>query len=352
MAQKMTSNKIDNPENATNYTDRVNFFIGVLIYLIVNLFFFIIFYQIIGGPPDQLTLEYLSVLWIGNALIALIAGTISVYIIKALLKHTESYPPLKANHLTIHTLFSSFTLRKPVVQLKHTLFLVCCVYIPLDLFSYLIPGVLEFSGNSMLSSPLGQYLLWEFAFMLLATLIVHFCVSFREEFLFRNYYIAFGTTKLRKGVVFLYSAMLFGLAHLSYIFSPAAAATSPFFPIWWGFNALIIGLVSGYYFLKYRRLWPLILAHWLNNLISALVLRNYLLGRSFIESILTYYMPFLVIGLIFLMTKWNSVEFHSKQILTLLTDYKKDIIESHSKLLLVVDIALIIIIWLFTTFTF
>ena len=352
MAQKFTSRIDESNDNATIYTDRVNFFIGVLIYLIVNLFFFLIFYQLIGIPPDQLTLEYLSILWIGNAIIALIAGIISIFITKALLKRTDNNLSPKTEDLTLKSLFSSFTLQKPVLQLKHTLFLVCCVYIPLDFFSYLIPGVLEFSGSSMLSSSLGQYLLWEFGLMLIATLIVHFCVSFREEFLFRNYYITFGTTKSKSGVVFFYSAMLFGLAHLSYIFSPAAADTSLFFPIWWGLNALIIGLISGYYFIKYHRLWPLILAHWINNLISALVLRNYLLGRSFIESVLTYYMPFLIIGLIFIMSKRNSVEFHSKQIFWLLANYKKDIIESNSKLLLIVDIALIIIIWLFTTFTF
>ena len=151
---------------------------------------------------------------------------------------------------SLNILFQGFTFKNFGSQLKTALIFICIIYIPLDFFSYVIPlifklDVLEYQIETLTSSFWGNYLLYDFNLMIIMTIIIHFFVAFKEEFVFRGFYINIGENKLNKSSIFIYSAFLFGLAHFSYIFTSNGSSNSIFFP-WemrYAFNSPIFSAI-------------------------------------------------------------------------------------------------------------
>ncbi len=296
------------------------------------------------------------------ALIIISAAMIVLYLMnKTFIKLQEEESTSEKQSLTLkeeaepglNLLFQGFTFKNFGSQLKTALIFICIIYIPLDFFSYVIPlifnlNVLEYQIETLTSSFLGNYLLYDFNLMILMTIIIHFFIALKEEFVFRGYYISVGENKLNKSSVFIYSAFLFGLAHFSYIFVCTGSSDSIFFPFWWFFNALIIGITSAYYYITKKQLWPLIIAHWVNNVLSAIVLRKDLDGASYWqESFLIMYVPIFVLGTILFIIYRKSLIKHTKQIFHLFKDY---IIETPKKVYFAIDFIIIIILWLVSIF--
>jgi len=343
---------------------RLHFALSILFLSIINYIFRIIFNAILKiFSVNELTEILLS--YITFAIMMLSSAIIVFYIFsKTSLKldeEEEEESTSEKQSLTIkekdgpslNSLFQGFTFKNFGSQLKSALILICIIYIPLDFFSYVIPlifklDVLEYQYDALTSSFLGSYLSYDISLMIIMTIIIHFFIALKEEFVFRGFYIYMGEKKLNKSTAFIYSAILFGLAHFSYIFTTISDGSSFFFPAWWFFNATIIGITSAYFYISKKQLWPLIIAHWVNNIISANILRRNHDGVPFWqESFLTIYVPIFVLGIVLFVIYRKSLIKHVKRIYNFFKDY---IIETSPKLF-AIDFGLIIIIWLMSLFS-
>ena len=222
-------------------------------------------------------------------------------------------------------------------------------YVPIDLLSYLLPNVLDNSAVTLsaLDATNPQiYFLYDFPSVLITIVLVHFAVSLREEFLFREFYLIVGQKEVHKNTAFVFSALLFGLAHLDWFFSPQSTNIPVGFFVLWGLNAMIIGFVCATFFTTTKQIWPLIFAHFGNNVISSLVIRNFALGKSFWEvSFLQIYLPLLIIGVGALIFSYKSIWRFVKQGFAYLRNYRQ---ENPSKRMILIDIVYIGLLWIVT----
>jgi len=341
---------------------RLHFALSILFLVIINYIFRLIFNTILElFSLNELTKILLS--YIAYAILMIFSAILVFYIFsKTSLKlGEEEESKSEMQSLTIkqkvgpslNSLFQGFTFKNFGSQLKSALILICIIYIPLDFFSYVFPlifklDVLEYQYNALTSSFLGSYLSYDINLMIIMTIIIHFFVALKEEFVYRGFYIFMGEKKLNKSTAFIYSAILFGLAHFSYIFTTIEDGSSFFFPAWWFFNATIIGITSAYFYISKKQLWPLIIAHWVNNVISANILRRNHDGVPFWqESFLTIYVPIFVLTIVLLVIYRKSLIKHVKRIYNFFKDY---IIETSPKLF-AIDFGLLIIIWLMSLFS-
>jgi membrane protease YdiL (CAAX protease family) len=341
---------------------RLHFALSILFLAIINYIFRLIFNAILEEfSLNEITKILLS--YIFFAIMMISAAIIVFYIFSKTtlgLDEKEEESTSEKQSLTIkkragpslNSLFQGFTFKNFGSQLKSALILICIIYIPLDFFSYVIPlifklDVLEYQADALTSSFLGNYLLYDINLMIIMTIVIHFFIALKEEFVFRGFYIYMGEKKLNRNTTFIYSAFLFGLAHFSYIFTTIQDGSSFFFPFWWGFNATIIGITSAYFYISKKQLWPIIIAHWTNNVISAIILRRNYDGIPFWqESFLIIYVPIFVLSIVLLVIYRKSLIKHIKRIYNFFRDY---IIETSPKLF-AIDFGLIIIIWLMSLF--
>ncbi len=340
---------------------RLHFALSIIFLAVINFILRLIFDVIIENfafaEPAKIIMSYFA-----YVLIIISAAMIVVHLMnKTFIKLQEDESTEEKQSLIlkekaepgINLLFQGFTFKNFGSQLKTALIFICIIYIPLDFFSYIIPlifklNVLEYQVETLTSSFWGNYLLYDFNLMIIMTIIIHFFVALKEEFVFRGFYINVGEKKLNKCSIFIYSAFLFGLAHFSYIFATTGSSSSIFYPFWWFFNALIIGIISAYFYITKKQLWPLIIAHWVNNVISAIVLRKNLDGASYWqESFLTIYVPIFALGIVLFVIYRKSLIKHTKQIFQFFKDY---ITETPKKVYFVIDFVIIIILWLVSIF--
>ena len=249
-------------------------------------------------------------------------------------------------------IFRVFTLKQIGIQLFHGILLLCMVYIPLDFLGYTFPGILDYSANQFdaFSSSNQNYFLFPLIGMLGITILTNLITAIQEEFVFRDLLLVNGKKFTNTSLAFLYSSVIFGYAHFSYIFA-LDSGYSWLFPVWWGLNAFFIGLISAWYFLKYQWIFPLIFAHLGNNIISSLAIRFYVLDKSFWGFTFPYlYGGFLVIGLFGFILYFSRVKHVVFDSFCYIKNYFKEITPQEgiidvmlSILLFIISILLIII---------
>ena len=338
-----------------NIEKKLHFALSILFLAILNFIFRLIFEAILKNlslsDPIKILISYIAF-----AIIIISSAIIIFYILnKSFLKLEEDDSASEKESLVIKekvepslkSLFQGFTFKDFGSQLKSALILICIIYIPLDFFSYIIPlifnlNVLKYQLDTFNSFFLGEYLLYDINLMIIMTIIIHFFVALKEEFVFRGFYIYIGENKLNKSTTFIYSAFLFGLAHFSYILKLEEGDTI-FFPIWWFLNGLIIGITSAYFYLTKKQLWPLIIAHWTNNVISAIIIRRNYDGVSYWPGIfLTIYVPIFALGVLLFVVYRKSLKKCVKQIYQLFRDY---VIETPIDYF-AIDFGLILVLWI------
>lgn len=315
----MVSSKLihSTPSSNSNFTDQLTkriSFIGItLLALILN---FALFSLInLGFKMIQSTeLGSIILYWLSLAISTMCAifFTITVANRMNINNPTGAIPPCDCLRVKSSTIG---------LQIKWAIVLLCIFYVPLDFVFYLIPGILDFSASTVTSNFLGLYFTWTLPLMIGTALIVHFFVAFREELYFRHFLISEGTRRLGPTTAFIYSGILFGAGHFYYILSPSAQGYSPLYPLLWGLSACFIGLVSGYFFLKKKQLWPIIIAHWLNNVISAIAIHNHLVGIAFIETTLYIYLPLMILGFGFLIYYRKRIKTAFQDIIQIIKQY-------------------------------
>jgi len=260
----------------------------------------------------------------------------------------------KSSSLRESELFSGFKFTNFGKQIRDGLLLLCIVYTPLDFISYLIPGVLQFSADLLQATKSDDpenYFIFSPILMLIVTLCIHCCVALREEFVYRGVFLTYGSKQLSKSAAFIASVVMFGLAHFNYFFSAGAKNMSIFFSFWWGCNAVVIGITAALYYDVNKKIFPIIIAHFLNNVISAYSVRFFALGRPFwTSSGLFLYLPIIVFGAVSLIVSKRIrcvAKEHINHFKNLMRDYKDGHEEKKDYL---IDIVFFLILWFLTFF--
>ncbi len=104
------------------------------------------------------------------------------------------------------------------------------------------------------------------------------------------------------------SALSFGLGHFAYFMDPISFLYPFWYPIVWFIQAFFVGIILSLLVLRRKWLIPAIIAHALNNIISAHAVWSLLQGNSFTVVALYLYYPLLIIGLILLVWFYSQIK--------------------------------------------
>jgi membrane protease YdiL (CAAX protease family) len=337
---------------------RFRFFIVVTVGAILS-FVFRMLLELVLNTFQLSGMSYLILFYLLFAMTTILAGTIALlFLTKFISRSPPSFSDGSLNlpdrsqhpiHFSDYKLFQGFSLRNFPKQVRSAVVLLTVIYVPLDLLSYLLPNVLDNSAitlSALDASNPQNYFLYDFPTVLISIVLVHFAVSLREEFLFREFYLIVGQKEVHKNTAFVFSALLFGLAHFDWFLSPQSASIPVWFFLLWGLNATLIGIVSAAFFTTTKQIWPLILAHFGNNVISSLVIRNYALGKPFWEvSFIQIYLPLLIVGVVALIFSFKSIGRFIKRGFAYLKNYRQ---ENPSKRMVFIDIVYIGLLWIIT----
>lgn len=236
-------------------------------------------------------------------------------------------------------------------QLLWGLLILFIVYIPFSLFSYLLPGYLEFESDVIFNNTFGSYLGEEVFIFLISAIIIQFLSSFKEEWIYRGFFINRGEQYLGKFSPIIITSIFFGLSHFAYIFSPNFPGHNPLYPIFWGIIATIVGFISASFFTRKKWLFPLIFAHTISNIIAAFTLWYFIQGGSFFDLLFLLYTPLIVIGIILVIFQFSRVKKGINYIFEDIKNYfnknqKLDETKTDRNVRIIFDIIIIFIIWL------
>ncbi|MHA1885074.1 MAG: CPBP family intramembrane glutamic endopeptidase [Promethearchaeota archaeon] len=193
-------------------------------------------------------------------------------------------------------------------QLLYGILIFLLVFLPIDFFTYLfVPQMIEYQTAALAFKTTNYYLLSDNYFIfLISAIIIQISVGLTEEIISRGFLAKRGSEYFFKMSAVMISSLYWGLGHFAYFLDPISRTYPVWFPIIWFIQALIIGIILGLFILRKKWIFPVILAHTLNNIVSAHTVWGFLQGNSFRVTALYLYTPLLIVGLIFLV--WN----HSK----------------------------------------
>jgi membrane protease YdiL (CAAX protease family) len=291
--------------------------------------------------------NYRGLLIYGGQLICLILSTVLALLFvtavfyKNKIPMKEAAPPLKETT-------SLFSFNKFGNQIIFSLLLLFLVYIPLDFVTYAFPGGLDFSQRSLADSDINAYLSFtQFGPFILYGLVLHFMVGIREELFFRGFFTMRAEKYVIIGSTVVITSMYFGLSHLGYLFFSANPFQDLLPAILWTLGAFYVGSVSAVFILKRRLIWPVILAHFLNNVISSTVLwLNSVQNVTFFDLTKWLYIPLLTISIILAVIFFQEVKSGVKSYFGVFKSYKTEIPEkrTRSKIILA-DIVFGLLFW-------
>ena len=206
-------------------------------------------------------------------------------------------------------------------QLLYGLLLLFLLFIPLDCITYiLLPDMLRFQGEALTSNKTDLYLTQNYGIFLISVLIIQISVAIYEETLTRGFISKRGADHFNKMSAVIISSLYFGLMHFAYILNPISRNYHIFFPIIWFSQAFLVGIILALFIIKKKWILPLIMAHALNNIISAHAVWNYLQGNDFFLVFIYLYFPLLVVSVILLVWQFSRVK---ESVLNGLIDLKK-----------------------------
>lgn len=173
------------------------------------------------------------------------------------------------------------------------------VFLPMDFFTFvLIPETVGYqavvfgvrSTNIYLSPLTDSYLVF-----LISAIIIQISVAFTEETITRGFLAKRGSEYFPKMSAIIISSLYFGLGHLAYILDFYS-----WYPVIWFVQAFIIGIILSIFVLRKMWILPVIIAHTLNNIVSAHTIWSFWQGISFEIVAFLIYIPLFIIGILFI----------------------------------------------------
>ncbi|MHA1985905.1 MAG: CPBP family intramembrane glutamic endopeptidase [Promethearchaeota archaeon] len=201
------------------------------------------------------------------------------------------------------------------------------VFLPLDFFTFFFIPETIFYQAAVLFKTTNSYLLEDsYLIFLIAVIIIQFSVALTEETVTRGFFAKRGSEYFSTMSAVMISSFYFGLGHLAYIFEFAA-----WYPFLWFIEAFFIGIILALFVLRKKWILPVIIAHALNNIISAHTIWSFWHGISFQTVTMLVYFPLFLLGFILaiicLAFVWDFSSFKkglSNGISTFKTYFRKD----------------------------
>ena len=171
------------------------------------------------------------------------------------------------------------------------------VFLPIDFFTYLLlPDTIWYQAVVIGSRSTNTYLLTnEYLTFLIGAIIIQISVAVTEETIARGFLAKRGSEYFPKMSAVVISSLYFGLGHLAYLLDFYS-----WYPVLWFVQAFIIGIILSLFVLRKMWILPVILAHTLNNILSAHTLWSFWQGISFKILIFLIYIPLFIIGILFI----------------------------------------------------
>ncbi|MFX0041551.1 MAG: CPBP family intramembrane glutamic endopeptidase [Candidatus Hodarchaeota archaeon] len=302
---------------------------------------------------DKTSVSYGIILYIERAILIFIAVPIAFFISKFI------SPPHKREIIIAEdiTPFKGFlklykvTKKNYKYQFLYGILIYFFVFLPLDFFTYLlIPDMVSYQAYSLSSNASNAYLFRDYFTFLVAVIIIQFCVSFSEETIFRGFITKSGSERINRISAVIIASLAWGLNHFAYYFDPISESYPFWYPFIWFIQASIIGIILSLLVLRRKWIFPVILAHALNNIISAHALWNFLDGNDFGVIALFLYYPLLIIGIELFIWQYPRIKESLSIGFKLLKDYfksDKEYLESVGDKLFIIFIDLLIGIMIF-----
>ncbi|TFF87196.1 MAG: CPBP family intramembrane metalloprotease [Promethearchaeota archaeon] len=259
---------------------------------------------------EKTSIFYGPLLFVSKALGLLVALPILLFLIQKILKWDTDI--VKREHITASRSFLKlFRITKSnfKYQLLYGFLFLFLIFIPLDFLIYLIPGVIDYSIESLTFNKANAYLLYEnYPFFLISVLIIQISVAFYEESIARGFLAKRGNDYFKRMSAVIISSFYFGLAHFAYILQPITFQYSILFPIIWFLQTFFVGIVLALFTLRKLWLFPVFFAHACNNIISAHTLWVWNQSYDFFTISLYIYFPLLFIGILLFIWQFSRIK--------------------------------------------
>jgi membrane protease YdiL (CAAX protease family) len=173
------------------------------------------------------------------------------------------------------------------------------VFLPLDFFTYLfLPDTILYQAvvigtrtTNIYISPLTD----SYTIFLVSAIIIQLSVAVTEETIARGFLAKRGSEYFSKMSAVFISSIYFGLGHLAYLLDLYS-----WYPFLWFFQAFVIGIILSLFVLRKKWIVPVIIAHTLNNIVSAHTIWSFWQGISFQIVAFLIYIPLFIIGILFI----------------------------------------------------
>ncbi|MFX1503182.1 MAG: CPBP family intramembrane glutamic endopeptidase [Promethearchaeota archaeon] len=195
-------------------------------------------------------------------------------------------------------------------QILYGILIFFLVFLPIDFFGYLlVPGFIEYQATSLAIQASGSYLLsGNYFVFLISAIVIQFSVAIFEENIHRGLLTKRGSEHFFRTSAVMISALYFGLGHFAYFFDPISRG----YPVWYPFimflQAFIVGIILSLIVLRRKWLFPVIIGHTLNNIVSAHAVWNFLQGNNFTIIVLYLYYPLLIIGCVIFVLQYSRIK--------------------------------------------
>ena len=195
-------------------------------------------------------------------------------------------------------------------QILYGILIFFLVLLPIDFFiNLLIPELIKYQGDTLANKSTEIYLSLDNYFLFLISLIIiQFSVSVSEETIFRGLITKRGSEHFFKMSVVMIASLSWGLRHFVYFLDPI----SRFYPFWYPLvfllQTFIVGIVLSLFILRKKWIFPVIIAHTLNNLISGHVIWMLIQGIDFTSIILNLYYPLIIVGCILFVWYYSQIK--------------------------------------------
>ncbi len=294
--------------------DRIQFFV----YEVALGFILIFLLLLISGSILPLVVERGSYLYgiLSYSIRAIIVfiGVPLILILSNLLMRTqkrntiieEGISPVRG-HLNLYKI----TKKNYQFQILYGILLLFLVFIPLDFFTYvIIPGMLKYQSEALNSNSTNAYLGagTNYILFLISVIIIQFSVAISEETISRGLVNKRGSEHFFRMSAVIISALYFGLGHFAYFLNPVSRSFPFWYPFIWFIQAFIVGIILSLLVIRKKWLFPAIIAHALNNIISAHAVWNFSQGNDFIDIALFLYFPLLIIGFLLLIWQFPRIK--------------------------------------------
>lgn len=217
----------------------------------------------------------------------------------------EDVSPAKG-HLKLYKI----TKKNYKYQILYGLLIFFLVFLPIGFFTYLlIPGMLEYQSDAVTLASTGAYLQSnDYIIFLISAIIIQFSVAIAEETISRGLLAKRGSEHYFRMSAVIISALYFGFGHFAYFLDPTSWGKPIWYPFIWFLEAFIIGIILALLVLRRKWLFPVIIAHTLNNIIAAHAIWGFTQGISFSILGLYIYYPLLIIGCILFVWFYSQIK--------------------------------------------